>query len=380
MSLKDTYANVSSRVHRVRAAATLFGVSDTTMRTYVDQSGIEVRRASDENPDAPPVRVFDVESLFAIADWRRSAGLAKVPPGKGKRPIVISVDVIKGGTGKSTTTGELGFHLQLMGYKCLLIDLDVQANLTQMYGYEADFEESEAEQYGLSQQAIVTDTFASLVIPFIEGQRRGGSQSGPHHVNAIKKPFGEYGPSLIPADTFLGDMEQAVASSKGHRELIFSKMFAAALEGKIEGFDIAEYDVILFDCPPSISFCSTAALAASDIVIAPIKLDAFSTKGLTKLMSEMIALEEDYQLRPDLIILPTHYAPNLARMGRMQNKLSVYHEHISPFAISASEEFPKSLDEYLPLSLQKPTSPSSKEYRAFAEFVAQRIADIAGDK
>ena len=376
---RSTYAVTSNLQYRLRAAGALLGVSDNTMRGYADNSGFDVRRASDTNPDSPSVRIFDVPTLFNLAQWRRQQGLSKSPNTNGC-PVVITVDVIKGGTGKSTTAAELALHLQFGGLRVLLIDLDTQANVTQLYGYESDLTLDEAPEYGLNEDAIVTETFANIVLPYLDRVRGALSLRAGVSVDAIKKPFGENGPHLIPADTFLSDFEQSLANAKGHRELYFRELFNEACQGKIPGLDISNYDVILFDCPPAISFCSTNALAAADIVVSPIKMDSFSIKGLTKLMSELGALDKTYKLSPELVILPTHYAPNLARIGRMQTQLNTYKANLAPCSISASEEFPKSLENYLPLSLQKPTSSAAKEYKLFAETIFAKVLKIAGGR
>lgn len=376
---RSTYAVTDNLQYRLRAAGALLGVSDNTMRSYADASGLDVRRASDTNPDSPAVRIFDVPTLFELAQWRRQQGLSKAPA-PGGSPVIITVDVIKGGTGKSTTAAELALHLQFAGLRVLLIDLDTQANVTQLYGYESDLTLDEAAEYGLDDEAIVTETFANIVLPYLDRVRGSLSLRAGVGANAIKMPFGESGPHIIPADTFLSDLEQSLANAKGHREMYFRELFAEAKQGKIPGLDISDYDVILFDCPPAISFCSTNALAAADIVVSPIKMDSFSIKGLTKLMSELSALDKTYKLRPELVILPTHYAPNLARIGRMQTQLNTYKANLAPCSISASEEFPKSLENYLPLSLQKPTSSAAKEYKLFAETIFAKVLKIAGGR
>lgn len=368
---RPTFAQVDALQYRLRAAGALLGVTDNTLRSYADNAGIQVKRASDITPGAPAVRVFDTDVLFRLAQWRRSQNYIKGPnPAAG--PIVLTVDVIKGGTGKTTTSVETALHLQLHGLRVLLIDVDVQANATQLMGYEPDLTLDEAPGYGVSSQAIVQETFATVLLPFIESRNRGTSmRSSPTAL--IKKPFGESGPHLIPADTFLGDIEPALANAKGQRELYIRQLLAASRTGSIPGFNISEYDVIIFDCPPSVSFTSTAALASADFVIAPIRLDAFSVKGLTKLMSEIDGLDNAYHLRPELIILPTHYAPQLARIGRMQTQLNQYRDLLAPNVISSSEDFPKSLDSYLPLTLLKPTSSAAKEYKLFAEHLLAKI-------
>ena len=178
----------------------------------------------------------------------------------------------------------------------------------------------------------------------------------------------------------MGDLESAIANGKGSRELYVREYIAAATAGKIPGFDAKSYDVIIFDCPPTVSFISSTAIAASDFIVAPIRLDAFAVKGLTRLMGEIKTIAHYYKVQPELVILPTHYAPQIARIGRMQTQLAQFRDLLTPGVISASEEFPKSLDQYIPLSLQKPTSNPTREYRMFAEHMFAKILAFTNSK
>lgn len=368
---RSTFANVQELNYRLRAAGSLLGVTDNTIRSYADNAGVQIQRASELTPGAPAIRVFTPDNLFQIAQWRRAQ---KGTPSK-HSPVTIATSVIKGGTGKTTTSVEMAIHLQLLGLKVLLIDIDVQGDATKMMGYEPDLTLEEAGAYGLAPEAIVTETLANVLIPFIESKTRSGAplRLSPSGGELIKKPFGPHGPHLIPADTFLSDIESILANAKGQRELYIRQLLIAAKDGSIPDFDTSAYDAIIFDCPPNVSFTSTAALAAADIVVSPIRLDAFSVKGLTRLMNEINSLDEAYGLRPELVILPTHYQPQIARIGRMQSQLNVYRDLLAPNVISASEEFPKSLDNYLPLTLQKPTSNSAKEYQLFAQHIHSKL-------
>ena len=384
MTLRSTYARTDALMYRLRAAGALLGVTDNTVRSYADNAGIQISRANDFKAGAPAVRVFSPETLFQLARWRRAQGYLKGPPA-GSAPVVITVDVIKGGTGKTTTSVELALHLQLLGLRVLLIDLDIQANATQLMGYEPDLQQKEALAYDLAPEAIVEHTFRSIMLPFIslKQQRPGVAEVGATAIqqgDVIKMPFGVSGPHLIPADTYLCDMEAALANAKGLRELYIRHFLDAAKSTGTLGLSTKDYDVVIFDCPPSVSFTSTNALAAADLVVAPIRLDAFSVKGLVRLMDEINSLDRDFNIRPELVILPTHYAPQLARIGRMQTELNQFRDMLAPNVISASEEFPKSLDQYLPLSLQKPTSTASKEYKVFAEHVFAKIMAISSEK
>jgi cellulose biosynthesis protein BcsQ len=375
---RDTFANINALTYRLRAAGALLGVTDNTLRSYADNAGVEVKRASEITPGAPAVRVFTPSTLFELAQWRRSQGYVKTP-NESADPVVIAVEVIKGGTGKTTTSVELALHLQLMGLRCLLIDLDVQANATQMMGYEPDLQLDELDAYDLSRKAIVEHTFVDVAQPYLERGRASRIPQGAL-VDPIKRPFGECGPALIPSDMYLGDLEQLLVTSKGMRETHVRRLFEDACAEAVENFRPRQFDVVIFDCPPSSSFLTSSALVAADLIIAPIRLDAFSVKGFIKLVGEVEGIANDLKLYPELAILPTHYAPQLTRIGRMQTQLQKYKDLLLDCAISASEEFPRSLEEYLPLSLQKPTSNGAKEYRVLAETVLPRILEISKKK
>ncbi len=238
MSLRSTYSDPSGLQYRLRAASALLGITDNTTKRYVDESGIHVRRANDDGTKGVAVRLFDPESLFKLAQWRRAKQFIKTPQ---KGPYVITVDIVKGGTGKTTTATEIAIHLQLAGLRVLAIDLDVQANLTQYMGYEADLNEKDLPSFGLNKDALVGQTFAHVVCPFLG--RSAGETTG----SLFKMPFGPSGPHLIPADANLGDMEYALSTSKGPREMVIDKLLIEARQGKVPGFDTSNYDIIVFD-------------------------------------------------------------------------------------------------------------------------------------
>lgn len=367
--LRDTFANLEDFPNRLKAVSTLLGVTENTLRTTLQQSEIEVKRLSHENPNAPAIRIFDISTIFKLAQFRRKAAVTKV---ESVFPEIIAVEIVKGGTGKSTTAAEVGVQLQLLGLRVLLVDLDSQANLTQLMGYEADLEPEEAEEYGVSQNAIVKETFATLVKAYVMKSIKGDYSS------LIKKPFGEAGPALIPADTMVADIDKAVALEPGKREMIFRNIFKMSAEGKIPGFNVTDYDVVLLDCPPSVSFTARNAIAAADTIIAPVKMESFAVKGLSKLFEEIKDLRETYSesgLNPDVTILPTYYQTSLTRTARMQARLAKYRDLLAPVSISHCEEFPKSTDWYLPLTLVRPTLNAVKEYRTFAEWLAKKVLD-----
>ncbi|MBK4738763.1 ParA family protein [Noviherbaspirillum pedocola] len=367
--MRSTFALLDDCQYRLKAAAALLSVSENTLRTYVKDSGIEIKRATADNPNSPAVRIFTLDNIFQLAAWRRKQGLIKP---LSATPICIAVELIKGGTGKSTTTAEIGIQLQLSGYRVLMIDLDVQANLTQLMGYESDLEDGEAATNDLNSDAIVHGTFAEVVKPYLENSRPGANKMDDisHY---IKWPFGADGPALIPSDTFLGDLEHAIVATRDTRELVFRSFFRASTEGKIPGLNVKDFDFVLFDCPPSISFVASNAIAVSDYIIAPVKMDSFGVKGVSRLVGEINYIQSKSGQQPELIILPTHYSSNVSRVARMSQKLQTYKDNLPDMSISSSELFPKSQEYYMPLTLQQPTSAPVKEYRKFTDFLLQKI-------
>ncbi len=70
-----------------------------------------------------------------------------------------------------------------------------------------------------------------------------------------------------------------------------------------------DYDYCLIDCPPAFNAASAAALLAADEVLIPIKLDAFSLRGMANLMRQIDNMRE---INPDLRLLgflPTMWYP-----------------------------------------------------------------------
>ncbi len=366
MTLRSTYSDSSGLNYRIKAAATLLGIAENTVKNYLDSSGIQVRRANEFDKKALAVRIFSPDNLFELARYRREKGFIKSPS---YGPYFIAVDIVKGGTGKTTTACEIALHLQLAGLRVLAIDLDAQANLTQYFGYESDINFAEHESLGLTEEAVIGKTFAHIVSGFV-------GRSPPESFGSlIKMPFGVNGPHLIPADANLGDIEFALSSSKGTRELALKRLFNESAKGNIPELNVSNYDIVVMDCPPNVTMTSTAALAASDIVVAPVRLDAFGVKGLGRLIDEIEVLRKyaPNEIVADLTILPTHFASSFSRIQRMQQALQKYHANMAPVAISLSEDFPKSLEHYIPLSLQKPLSNASKEYKQFTDYLLRKL-------
>ena len=169
----------------------------------------------------------------------------------------IAIMNVKGGVGKTITTVNLATILaEFYNKRVLVIDADPQADTSAFLGA------SDPEQAGLP------PLISGLVTCYAE---------------AVETT--DYaGVDLIASNSDLFDVDRTALSMGGNAG---SSSISDLRDAVIE--DDA-YDVILIDCPPSFTACSIAALAAADGVIIPVKLDAFSVRGMTFLLDQIRTL------------------------------------------------------------------------------------------
>ena len=128
------------------------------------------------------------------------------------------------------------------------------------------------------------------------------------------------------------------------------------------------YDYALIDCPTAFNAASAAALIAADDVIIPIKLDAFSLRGMINLTRQIMNMR---QINPKLKIsgiLPTMwYKDSDIQDAEQQLKnagLHVFHH------IRRSDKVDKMTFRQEPLLISSPKSAAGMDYRKFVdEFV-----------
>lgn len=138
----------------------------------------------------------------------------------------ISIAATKGGTGKTTTTWNLGFGLALAGARVLMMDFDPQDNLRIVAGVEnASGTLASAIEHGAIEPAAIREGIA--ILP--SGGRR---------------------------------LAQAALSADGLRDI--TTPLRRALKAKED-----EYDFVLYDCPPEFGRLTVASLSLADYLLIP---------------------------------------------------------------------------------------------------------------
>ena len=158
----------------------------------------------------------------------------------------ISVCNQKGGVGKTTTAVNVGAYLALSGKRVLIIDLDSQGNATISSG---------------SEKGVTSKTVYDVIV-------EGASFDDVIVSSCVEKL------DIVPSSIDLAGVDIQI-SQFDDREYIIRKSCEKVRE---------TYDVILFDCPPSLGLLTVNALVASDDVLIPVQCEYLALEGLNTLM------------------------------------------------------------------------------------------------
>ena len=175
--------------------------------------------------------------------------------------MIITITNSKGGVGKSTTALNLGAALCAAGKRVLLIDNDVQGNLTAALGY------TQGEQ---------KNTLAKLLLAAIDS---------PEDIEMYLPRtilHTESGMDLIPANARLSDaaarlqvMQLSQYSAVGEMERPSETVLSSIL-AQIEG----DYNYIIIDCGLKHELLTVNALAAADYCIIPVQAHYLASEGI----------------------------------------------------------------------------------------------------
>jgi chromosome partitioning protein len=157
---------------------------------------------------------------------------------------IITVSNQKGGVAKTSTCLNLGLSLALHDKRVLLIDFDIQANLTISLGYKE------------------TTSFYDVL--------NGGGQSMEEFIIETKYP----NLSIFPSNKNMVLLNKKFFGAR-HFEFILKDRLIALKK---------RFDYIIIDTPPSIEFFTLNALTASQLVIIPSQCDYLSTHGIDQIL------------------------------------------------------------------------------------------------
>ena len=179
------------------------------------------------------------------------------------KPYVISFANQKGGVGKTTSCVNIASCAAAMGQRVLLIDEDPQGNST--------------SGVGITKKNIKKSVYDALI-----------DDASPEDC-IIRTEFENL--SIVPSTISLAGAEFELVDLDNREAKL--KQFIGKLGDA--------YDLVMIDCPPSLSMLTINALTASDGVIIPMQCEYYALEGLTQLMLTIRNVKKLYN--PNLSIL-----------------------------------------------------------------------------
>ena len=243
----------------------------------------------------------------------------------------------KGGSGKSPTCANVGYELTQLGKKVLLIDGDMQLNLSLSFFSEEDvlkFAQSEENLY----YAIKNQKELKNYI--------------------ISTPYENL--DMIPSSTLMSSIEYELFT-KWQREFILKKGITSIKESE-------EYDYILIDAPPTLGGWVMNILCASDGIVIPVEASPWGLFGLGNMFE---FLEEVKQVATDLKVLgiavtkvdtrKSYFKQTIDSLKNLE-EVPVFETYIR---VDSNVEW--SQDNNMPIMAYKKGSRSAQEYMLLTE-------------
>ena len=169
-------------------------------------------------------------------------------------PNVVAVINQKGGVGKTTTVVNLAAALSRLGHPVCVVDIDPQANASSTLGKVSPYE--------------ARVTAATLLMD----NKRDEDMTAPWYDTIEKEVRLIYG---------------HVSLTKADRELprVYPTMPSIVLKRRLEQMAFGDDDIVLIDCPPTLSILTINALVASDYYLTPMMSGSkYSITGYEDLM------------------------------------------------------------------------------------------------
>jgi chromosome partitioning protein len=243
----------------------------------------------------------------------------------------------KGGVGKTTTTINLGAALAEHGRRVLLVDFDPQGALSVGLGIQPH--ELDATVYNLLMERGLTA-----------------------HDVIIKTRVD--GMDLMPSNIDLSGAEVQLVHEVG-REFVLGRVLQPV---------IADYDVILIDCQPSLGLLTVNALACADGVLVPLECEYFALRGVALLMETIDKVSS--RLSPKLAIdglLATMYdSRTLHTREVLAGVVAGFGDRVFHTVISRTVRFPDATVAGEPITRFDPVCNGASSYRELAKEVLDR--------
>ncbi len=205
---------------------------------------------------------------------------------------IVSVINYKGGVGKTTVTANIASELAWRGKKVLLIDTDAQASLTFSFvtpdEWDTEYKDSKTIKSwfdAVSQGQEPPELTDFVIAPQAVNRKLANGNGG--KIDLICSHLG-----LINVDLDLALLLGGANMTAAKRQYL--KVHGQLRQALASIADVADYDIVLIDCPPNFNIVTKNAIVASEHILIPAKPDYLSTLGIDYLQRSVRELVKDF--------------------------------------------------------------------------------------
>jgi chromosome partitioning protein len=243
----------------------------------------------------------------------------------------------KGGVGKTTSAINLGAALAEYGRRILLVDFDPQGALSVGLGVNPHELDRTVYNLLLERGCTLDDVLLKTNLPGLD---------------------------LLP-----GNIDLSAAEVQLVGEVAREQVLARALDPVV-----ADYDLVIIDCQPSLGLLTVNALTAAHGVIVPLECEFFALRGVALLVDTIEKVQQrlNRQLRIDGILATMYDARTLHGREVLARVVEAFGDAVFHTVINRTIRFAETTVAGEPITTYAAGSPGALAYRQLAREVLAR--------